>query len=117
MKKKLLFVTITILLCNCEAIFEENISENTVVLLSPTDTSEVTNKTIHFNWQKMLEAAEYQIQLARPNFDNASQILIDSLTPQTIISINLEVGDYQWRVKALNSNFSTDYSTNSFSIK
>jgi hypothetical protein len=117
MKKKLLFVTITILLCNCEAIFIENISEKTVVLLAPTDTSKVTNGTIQFNWQKVLEATEYEIQLAHPNFDNARQILIDSITTGTIISTDLEVGEYQWRVKAMNSNFSTDYSTNSFSVK
>lgn len=117
MKKKLLFVTITILLCNCEAIFIENISEKTVVLLAPTDTSEVTNGTIQFNWQKVSEASQYEIQLAYPNFDNASRILVDSLTTGTTISKDLAAGDYEWRVKALNSNFSTAYSSYRFSVK
>ncbi|MGY0407916.1 MAG: hypothetical protein ACWIPJ_06130, partial [Polaribacter sp.] len=109
MKKKLLLITLLVFLCNCEAIFVENISEKTVILLAPVSKSEVASGTIQFNWQEVLDATKYKIQIAKPSFSAASQILLDSLTSSSIISKNLEVGDYEWRVKALNSDFSTNY--------
>jgi len=88
MKKKLLFVTITILLCNCEAIFIENISEKTVVLLAPTETSEVTNGTIQFNWQKVL--ADKQIDIAKLTpFDWEQLYIFKPYTPISIIDSKL----------------------------
>jgi hypothetical protein len=116
MKKKILFVATLFLLCNCEAIFVENISEETIVLLAPTNTSEVISGTIQFNWQELAEAIEYEVQIAKPNFANASQILLDSLTTAAVILKDLEVGAYEWRVKALNSGYITNYSTNSFLV-
>lgn len=116
MKKKLLFVVILLGLSNCEAIFVEDISNDTIVLLAPSNNSMVTAGTIQFNWQEMSDATEYEIQIATPNFMNASQIVLDSLTSSSVISKDLVIGEYEWRVKALNSDFSTQYSINSFSV-
>lgn len=117
MKKKVLCIATLFLLCNCEALFVENISEETIVLLVPTHNSEVLSGVIEFNWQEVSDATEYQIQIAMPDFANASQIVLDSLATTTIISKELEAGTYEWRIKALNSEYATDYSVNSFSVK
>lgn len=116
MKKKILFVAVLFLLSNCEAIFVENISDQKVILLAPTNNSEVVTGTIEFNWKKNTDAIEYEVQIAKPNFTNTSQIVLDSITTSSVISKILEIGEYEWRVKALNSDFSTNYSTNSFSV-
>ena len=116
MNRKILFVAVVFLLLNCEAIFVENISDQTVILLAPTDTSEVSSGTIQFNWEEVLEATEYEIQIATPNFSGASQVLVDSLSASSIFSKELEAGEYQWRVKAVNSEYSSSYTTNSFSV-
>ena len=116
MKKRLLFVGILFLLYNCEAIFVEDISENAVVLLAPTNNSVITSGTIVFNWQEIVDASEYEVQIARPSFESATQILLDSLATITTLSKELAVGDYQWRVRALNSEYNTDFGTHSFSV-
>ena len=51
------------------------------------------------------------------NLMYAGQIVLDSLTSSSIISKELVVGEYEWRVKAVNSDYATDYSINSFSVK
>jgi|TARA_B110000046_G_scaffold172370_1_gene194077 hypothetical protein len=116
MKKKLLIISSILFLWNCEAIFVEDVSSETVVLLAPINNAEVTNGTIQFNWQEVSDASEYKIQIAKPNFATASQILLDSVTTSTVISKDLEIGDYQWRVSASNSGYVTNYSVSSFKV-
>ena len=111
-----LLVFIFTVCISCEAIFEEDISEETVVLLAPTEGSAITNGSIRFDWDGLDEAVEYEIQIATPSFDYANQILLDSITSETSIVFDLTEGDYQWRVNASNSNYSTDYSISSFTI-
>lgn len=116
MKKNLIVLCSIILLWNCEAIFVEDLSNETIVLLAPLDNTEVINGSIQFNWQQVSDSVKYTIQIATPSFDAASQIVLDSITTSTVISKNLEVGDYQWRIKASNSGYSTNYSTSSFKV-
>jgi len=116
MKKKLLFVTISFLLSNCEAIFLEDISNESVVLLAPSDNSEVTSGTIEFHWEQLNDTIEYKIQISAPSFSAASQIVLDSITTATSLSKELAAGEYEWRVKAFNSDYSTNYSANSFTV-
>lgn len=116
MKKKLLTFCFLIFLFSCEAIFVEDISDRNVFLLAPTNNSEVANGAILFNWNSVEDTDSYQIQIAIPDFQNASQILLDSITTNTSITKELEIGEYQWRVKAMNSDYETPYSTSSFSV-
>lgn len=116
MKKKLLILCSLVLLWNCEAIFVEDVSDETVVLLAPLDHSELTNGTIQFNWQEINTATQYKIQIAKPNFENAVQILLDSTTTSNVFSQDIEIGDYQWRVSASNSSYETSYSTANFKV-
>ena len=103
-------------LWNCEAVFVEDISNETVVLLAPINDTELSSGTIQFNWQELADVTEYKIQIATPNFSTASQILLDSVITSTVISKNLEVGNYEWRVSASNSEYTTNYSINSFKV-
>lgn len=116
MKKKLLIICSILFLWNCEAIFVEDVSNETVVLLAPINDAEIASGTIQFNWQELANVNEYKIQIAKPNFAAASQILLDSITTSTVISTDLEMGDYQWRVSASNSEYTTNYSVSSFKV-
>ncbi|PQJ76538.1 hypothetical protein [Polaribacter glomeratus] len=116
MKKKLIYFAVLLLFYNCEVFFEEDISNEQVLLLAPSNNSEVVAGSIQFNWQEVLEATDYQIQIATPDFEQASQIVLDSIVTNTIYTKDLEVGAYQWRIKASNSGYSTGYQTNSFSV-
>lgn len=125
MVKKLL----TLLVClggftACEDIFEvTDISNEQVQLLAPTNESVVTDSIVNFNWNGIEEADAYLVQIATPNFEAASQIVldtvitIDSTFVGSRISKQLSDDTYQWRVQAQNSAFSTEFSTNGFTVE
>ena len=116
MKKRIFILVLLATFLSCEAIFIEDISDRTVVLLAPTNNTEVTNGDVIFTWHSVEDAEMYQIQIATPNFQNASQFLLDSLITTTSFIKDLEIRDYEWRVKASNSDYSTEYSTNAFIV-
>lgn len=109
---------VAFLFYSCEEVFyEADISEIIVEILAPTDGVELTVGTQTFSWNQVEDADTYSIQIATPNFENATQILLDSVTTETSIAKELLTsGEYQWRVKAVNSEYETNYTTNSFSV-
>jgi hypothetical protein len=116
MKKTCLILVLLCSLLSCEAIFVEDVSDRTVVLLAPTNNIEVANGSIVFTWGSIEGIDTYQIQIATPNFQNASQILLDSISIKTSFTKELEVGYYEWRVKASNSDYVTSYSASAFIV-
>ena len=116
MKKYIGTILLTFLFFSCEAIFVEDISQENVVLIAPSKNSEVATGSIQFSWQGIVDATNYQIQIATPNFNQASQVVLDSTVTTTFFSKELAIGDYEWRIKASNSDYSTPYITNSFTV-
>jgi len=104
----------------CEEIInEQNITNDTINLVAPTENVTLkTGVTIAFNWETLNGATEYQFQIAKPNFSNANQIVMDTLIQRIDFSIDsLAVNTYEWRVKALNSAYETVYTTNEFVVE
>ena len=116
MKKKFLLLLALGMLLGCEAIFVENISNATVSILAPKDGTAISTGIINFNWNAVDDADMYQIQIATPGFSNASQVVVDSTITKTSFSKNLTIGVYQWRVKGLNSDYQTNFTTASFEV-
>jgi len=105
-----------ILMISCEAIFVENISDITVSTLAPSDGSSVSSGDITFSWEQIQDAESYELQVALPSFSNASQIVLDTLVTKTSVTKALSIGNYQWRIRAINSDYQTVYTTNSFTV-
>lgn len=116
MKKNSILLLVIILFSNCEAIFVEDISDASLTILAPTQNSKVTAGLINFNWNPVEEATSYQLQIALPSFTNATQIVLDTTITKTAFSKDLVIGNYQWRVKAINTNYQTNYATTSFEV-
>ncbi|GAB4160265.1 MAG: hypothetical protein Tsb0033_15940 [Winogradskyella sp.] len=113
---KLLLVTF--LLISCEEIIEVvDISNDNVVVLAPTDTSTLTITDINFSWEAIEDAEQYKLQIATPNFESANQIVLDTTITTTNFNQNLELGNYEWRVRAENSDYQTAFSIQSFTIE
>ena len=120
----ILFILTIVVLYSCEELLEvPDISGEEVMLLAPTDSTEVLQANVNFTWNEVFEATSYHVQVAQPSFLAASQIVVDTLvvvdsayvgTRFTKILIN---NGYEWRVKALNSDFETEYTTHSFTVK
>ena len=111
-------VLILFLLWNCEEIIlEEDISQEMVRVLAPTDNSVFSITTINFSWEPVEFADKYQLQIAVPNFQEALQIVEDTLVTQSNFTKSLNPQNYEWRVRALNSAYETIYTTQAFRIE
>lgn len=118
MNKRYFFAISLLILISCEAIlFEEDISDRAIVILAPLNNSVIENANVNFNWNAVEDALNYQLQVATPNFAEAVQLATDSILPATAFTITLESGEYQWRVRALNENSETIYTTASFTVQ
>ncbi|MDA9316482.1 hypothetical protein N9Q58_01045 [Polaribacter sp.] len=116
-KKKIFVACFTVLLISkCEAIFIEDISDETIVLLAPSNNVQIDSIEVQFNWKPLQDATTYEVQIAAPTFEAASQLVLDSIVSNTIISKSLDLGNYEWRVKGMNAEYSTNFTTNSFTI-
>ncbi len=124
MKRTLLFVLLFgVFTLGCEDILEvPDISGQQVELLAPSQGSVVTDNNVNFNWNGVNDADSYLIQVATPDFENATQLVLDSVMAidstfvGTRISKQLSNSAYEWRVKASNSGFETEFSTSGFTV-
>lgn len=115
--------TVVLNLISCEELLEvEDISAQEVLLLAPLDSTMVSTSTVSFTWHEVVDANRYLIQVAEPSFLEASQIVIDTLIIKDStylgprFSMTLPDSEYEWRVKGLNSDFETGYTTSSFIV-
>jgi hypothetical protein len=108
-----------IFLCffSCEEIlFEKDISKNEVILIAPTNSAQFFSTGITFTWETTEETIKYQLQIAKPNFTNPLQIITDTIIAKTTFTQQLPVGEYEWKVRALNGSYATNYTRRSFTV-
>lgn len=116
--KRLLVAAFVISFIACNDIIEVvDISSETVNILAPTNEAVLNITEISFNWQLIEEAEEYNIQIATPTFSEALQIITDSTITSTSFSKTLYLGSYQWRVRAKNSGYESQYTIQSFTVE
>lgn len=96
-----------------------DISTKSVVLLAPAEGLSFTpTDKLNFSWESLLNAESYSIQIAVPNFENVIEIISnETLTATSFSTSNLAVNNYEWRVRALNSDSQTVYTTQSFIVE
>ena len=117
MKKILLLPMLLLLVFSCEEILlEDDITDETVNLVAPVDDAEFYSTGITFTWDPIANGTQYRIQIARPNFTAPLQIITDNVVDTTSFTTQLNVGDYEWRIKAVNSGYQTAYSTRAFKV-
>ncbi len=116
MKRTLLILAI-VLLHSCEDIIGvEDISDRTVTILAPTNHAELTGTNPTFSWNSVEDADKYKLQIATPSFSEALQIVEDTTVTTLSFTKILEAGDYEWRVRAENSDYQTNYTTHQLTI-
>lgn len=114
---RLFFTGLSVLWISCdEILFVEDISEENVVLLAPLSDTEVSTGEVIFTWESVQDAESYHLQLATPNFENASQILLDTLLRKRSFSKELLKKEYEWRVRAENTSYQTAYTQAFFRV-
>jgi len=118
MKKNIVTLLLLFFLFSCEQLIEvEDISNETLVVLAPSDNISIDSDFINFSWVGLEFAETYHLQIAKPNFDVTQQIVEDTLIASTNFIKNLPSGNYQWRIKAKNFGYETPYITQNLTIE
>ncbi|MEX0274328.1 MAG: fibronectin type III domain-containing protein [Flavobacteriaceae bacterium] len=123
MRKLLSLFCLVIGLLACEDILEvPDISDQQVQILAPVNGSVLNQSTVRLSWDSVGDAEGYVVQVARPNFENAAQFVVDTTLAidttyvGTRLNVNLTNDSYEWRVKAFNSGFETQFSRSGFQV-
>ena len=117
MKKIIALLGLLVVLFSCEEIlFEPELKDENIEIVAPQNKATLFSTNVNFSWQQINGASNYQIQIARPDFDNSANILVDEELEETDFDRVLEEGNYQWRVRALADIQKSPYTTASFSV-
>jgi hypothetical protein len=117
MKKIISLILVLFCFISCDEIVnEKDISSQVVNILAPTNNAQFNSTSVTFSWDKLADATEYRIQIAKPNFSNATEIILDTKITESNLTQQLNVGTYEWRIKALNGSSETQYVTRSFTV-
>jgi hypothetical protein len=115
-RKILLTCALSFFLWGCDDILEEDISTEQITIIAPANGVQSGLQNIGFHWESADEHRSFRIQVATPDFAQAVSVVVDSLVDKNSFKYKLEPGKYEWRVRAENSAFKSDYSTAAFSI-
>lgn len=113
--KKIFILLMMLVSTACKDVIDEvRLYEDSVDLVAPVNNAVLNDVDVIFSWNSVDGASEYVIQIATPDFTNPNQIVTDSTLTTTSFSTTLSVTTgYEWRVKAINSNYETAFSTRS----
>lgn len=104
-------------LISCEEILMVNdITKKEVSLTAPTNNAILSTSGVTFSWEAVEDADKYQLQIAIPNFEAARQIILDTVVSKISYTQQLNIGKYEWRIRAINSAYETVYTKRSFEI-
>lgn len=118
MLKKILFGLLLLSFSNCEDIIAvEDISEETIMVLAPSNNISIGNGEVNFSWQPIEYAVSYHLQIVTPNFEVSQQIVEDTIISTSSFSKVLEANEYQWRIKAINFAYETQFTTQNLTIE
>jgi uncharacterized protein YegP (UPF0339 family) len=122
MKKVIVFVLMALTFWACEEVISvPDISDNEIEILAPLDGVVVDVPGVAFSWEEIEFADQYEVQIATPSFSVANQIVLDTiLRDSTQILRRFEKAlipnQYEWRIRAANSDYETAYSRASFEV-
>lgn len=94
-----------LIIFSCDAIFEEDISEADINLIFPENGKAYETNNISFYWNEIDGADEYRLQLYNENI-----IVLDTLIQENSFVIDLNPGNYNWKIQGLNFAYSTRFS-------
>ena len=96
---------------NLKIIGSQDISAQKVTLIAPYDFAVLKTTGLNLSWNKVDGATKYQLQIARPRFNQPLEIVVDSQTTNVHFRVSLrDKMRYQWRVRAINEHYQTPFS-------
>lgn len=112
-----LFCLFFLSLTSCEEILlVPDISKEEVNLIAPANNSILFSTGLTLSWDNVKNADKYRLQIAKPNFTSPVEMVLDTLISKNSFTQQLNIGKYEWRIKAVNSAYETAYKTSGFEI-
>jgi heme/copper-type cytochrome/quinol oxidase subunit 2 len=104
---KIILLALVIISFSCTDVLEEDITDNTIQIISPTEGNLLTNSTVNFQWNWLKGADKYRIQI----FNSNQVIVLDSLVKNKLnLNYTLPTGGYKWRVRGENFAYQSIFS-------
>ncbi|MEW4923123.1 hypothetical protein [Algibacter sp. 2305UL17-15] len=101
-----LLIMLLFLSFSCDDILEEDITNDNLQTKYPIEGTVVDGNTVQFSWQNLDGADDYRIQIIKSH-----QVFeMDSLVSTNSLTVTLDSGTYQWRVRGENFAYETAYS-------
>jgi len=107
--RTLLIVCIAAVSHACDDIFEKDISGSDMVIMTPLNAQSVSGTDILFWWDYLYGASDYELQIVNPGFNNIQILSVDTIVDTNKVIISLTPGNYEWRIRACNSAYCTDF--------
>lgn len=109
------FIILSFFSCE-EILLVPDITKDEVTLVSPGNNTVLSSSGVTLSWNSIENADKYELQIATPTFDAPQQLVLDTLVSKNSFTQQLNIGKYEWRVKAVNSGYETPYTKRSFEI-
>lgn len=103
--KLLLLFTFMIGFVSCEDIIEEDITNDTVQIISPNNGAVIESNVVNFQWETLKGADKYRLQV----YNDTDVKVLDSLIENTTFQFPLETGNYRWRIRGENFAYTSTY--------
>lgn len=112
---KLLCVSCVILFqVSCDDIFEDDITDEKVVTVSPEDKAMLDGNAVQLSWNEIKNTESYRVKVKSKK---SGINVLDSLVSGTTFLQTLTPDDYEWQVRGENSAYQSQYSEiKSFSL-
>lgn len=104
---RILLFSLALGMVSCDDIFEKDITNDTIQIISPVNDAVVESNVVNFQWNSLEGAHKYRIQVTGAN----KAIVLDSLVSKTNLTYPLTQGLYQWKVRGENFAYQSTYST------
>lgn len=110
--KRIIYLGIVGFLFGCQKDFVvKDIADKTITINAPANNTNTSSNAITFWWEELDGAEKYNLQIVKPNFASIQQLIADTNITGNKISLSLNPGTYQWRIKGVNNGGSTAYQT------
>ena len=116
MKNYVVLLIIVLFSFGCEDIIEKDITNQEVTVLSPPDQFTPNSTSVNFFWNFLEGADAYELEVVRGKFDNVLSFVLDTFVTDNRFTYNFSPGQYEWSLRAVNNEYSTNYIVRSFTI-
>ncbi|MEM7511619.1 MAG: hypothetical protein AAF388_11850 [Bacteroidota bacterium] len=108
MISRYILLILVVSLWSCSEFLSEEIEDAVIRINSPSDSLYTNSSTLTFWWDSDADIESYRFQLANPSLSNPISLL-DTLLFEDRISLILDQGSYEWRVRGENADSKSTY--------